>query len=106
MNKNTSIVLVAAVAGIMIAGALAVTMTNAAFADPRNHGGSSDNSVRQSANGGSADGGNGGSANGGSARAGHCGAFCGAIGGNGGIGGAGGAGGVGGNGGDNDNGGR
>ena len=33
MNKNTSIVLVAAVAGIMIAGALAVTVTNAAFAD-------------------------------------------------------------------------
>ena len=32
MNKNTSIILIAAVAGIMIAGALAVTMTNAAFA--------------------------------------------------------------------------
>ena len=33
MNKNTSIVLVAAVAGILVASALAVTMTNAAFAD-------------------------------------------------------------------------
>ena len=28
MNRNTSIVLVAAVAGILVAGALAVTMTN------------------------------------------------------------------------------
>ena len=33
MNKNTSIVLVAAVAGILVASALAVTMTNTAFAD-------------------------------------------------------------------------
>ena len=33
MNKNTSILLIAAVAGIMVAGALAVTMTTAAFAD-------------------------------------------------------------------------
>ena len=32
MNKNTSIVLIAAVAGIMIAGTLAVTLPTAAFA--------------------------------------------------------------------------
>ena len=32
MNKNTSILMVAAVAGILVASAPAVTMTNAAFA--------------------------------------------------------------------------
>ena len=32
MNKNTSILMVAAVAGILVAAALAVTMTNVAFA--------------------------------------------------------------------------
>ena len=32
MNKNTSILLIAAVAGIMVAGALAVTLTTVAFA--------------------------------------------------------------------------
>ena len=32
MNKNTSTVLIAAVAGIMVAATLAVTMTNVAFA--------------------------------------------------------------------------
>ena len=35
MNKNTSILMVAAVAGILVTTALAVTMTNVAFADPR-----------------------------------------------------------------------
>jgi hypothetical protein len=38
MNKNTSMVLVAAVAGIMVAATLAVTMTGAVFADSRNNG--------------------------------------------------------------------
>jgi hypothetical protein len=36
MNKNTSMVLIAAVAGIMVAATLAVTMTGAVFADSRN----------------------------------------------------------------------
>src|SRR4029078_8749331 len=40
MNKNTSMVLVAAVAGIMVAGALAVTLaTSKAYADQRAIGG-------------------------------------------------------------------
>ena len=39
MNRNVSLMLIAAVAGIMIAGALAVTMTNAAFAATGSKGG-------------------------------------------------------------------
>ena len=71
MNKNTSIVLIAAVAGIMVAGALAVTMTTVAFADNAQ---AKEHKDRISET---------------------------ATGGNGGIGGAGGAGGVAGNGGTN-----
>jgi hypothetical protein len=97
MNKNTSIVLVAAIAGIMVAGALAVTMTNAAFADQRSRGGNGgiggaggaggvagnggSNEVEhagggnhQHANGGDANGGRGGSANGGNSCNNKCGA--------------------------------
>ena len=50
MNRNTSIVLVAAVAGILVAGALAVTMTNVAFAD--NHRKKSSDSDARAGNGG------------------------------------------------------
>ena len=80
MNKNTSIILIVAVAGIMIAGTLAVTLTTVAFAswpDPSqvvigneraggyNH---------QRANGGDANGGHGGDANGGNSCNNRCGA--------------------------------
>ena len=99
MNKNTSIVLVAAIAGIMVAGALAVTMTNVAFARQSsergnggiggaggaggvggnggtNNGGVGNHDFGQRANGGDANGGHGGNANGGDAAACHnrCGA--------------------------------
>ena len=96
MNKNTSIVLVAAVAGILVAGALAVTMTNAAFADkvkggnggiggPGGAGGVAGNGGsnevehagghnHQHANGGNANGGRGGDANGGNSCNNRCGA--------------------------------
>jgi hypothetical protein len=81
MNKNTSIILIAAVAGIMIAGTLAVTLPTAAFALTGHDGGvgrlgepgrtginggttiAGHNS--QLANGGSASGDAGGDANGG-----------------------------------------
>ena len=68
MNKNTSIVLITAVAGIMVAGAFAVTMTTVAFADNRDYKDNKDHKDRKSSET--------------------------ATGGNGGIGGAGGAGGV------------
>jgi hypothetical protein len=63
MNKNTSMVLVAAVAGIMVAGALAVTLqTSNAYAQCAvgQPGGHSENGL----SGGLSIGGNGGSANG------------------------------------------
>ena len=86
MNKNTSMVLIAAVAGIMVAATLAVTLhTSNAYAQcatgkPGGHGDdgvpgglsiggkSTDGQNSQRANGGSADGGDGGDANGGSAQ--------------------------------------
>ena len=98
MNKNTSMVLVAAVAGIMVAGALALTLaTSKAYADQRAIGGDGgiggaggaggvggnggSNEVEhagghnhQSANGGDANGGDGGNANGGNACNNRCGA--------------------------------
>src|SRR5690242_19236466 len=95
MNKNTSMVLVAAVAGIMVAGALALTLaTSNAYADQRAIGGDGgiggaggvagnggSNEVEhagghnhQSANGGDANGGDGGNANGGNACNNRCGA--------------------------------
>ena len=85
MNKNTSMVLIAAVAGIMVAATLAVTLqTSNAYAQcidgkPGGHGAggipgglsiggrSTDSQNSQHANGGSANGANGGDANGGSA---------------------------------------
>ena len=88
MNKNTSTVLVAAVAGILVAAALAVTMTNVAFASQTGGSGGTggaggaggtggsggENEVEhagghnhQNANGGDANGGHGGNANGGGA---------------------------------------
>src|SRR6478609_4460232 len=95
MNKNTSMVLVAAVAGIMVAGALALTLTTSkAYADQRAIGGDGgiggaggvggnggSNEVEhagggnhQHANGGDANGGDGGNANGGNACNNRCGA--------------------------------
>jgi hypothetical protein len=90
MNKNTSIILIAAVAGIMIAGTLAVTLPTAAFALAAPNGGigklgepggtgtnggtTIDGRNSQLANGGSANGGNGGDANGGAACNEKCGA--------------------------------
>ena len=74
MTKNTSIVLIAAIAGIMIAGALAVAMPSAAFAGQHSRGDKDQHKNRD------AD----------------------VAAGNGGIGGAGGAGGVAGNGGSNE----
>jgi hypothetical protein len=83
MNKNTSIILIAAIAGIMIAGTLAVTTTTAAFALTAPNGGigklgepggtgtnggtTIDGHNSQLANGGSANGDAGGDANGGAA---------------------------------------
>ena len=87
MTKNTSIVLIAAIAGIMVAGALAVAMPSAAFAETGCNGGiggaggaggvagnGGSNEVEhagggntQNANGGDANGGDGGDANGGNA---------------------------------------
>ena len=72
MTKNTSMILIAAVAGIMIAGALAVAMPSAAFADQHSKGDKDQHKKGDTATAG-----------------------------NGGIGGAGGAGGVAGNGGSN-----
>src|SRR6476660_4596996 len=72
MTKNTSIILIAAIAGIMVAGALAVAMPSAAFADQH----SRDKDQHKKGDTATA--------------------------GNGGIGGAGGAGGVAGNGGENE----
>ena len=99
MNKNTSTLLIAAVAGIMVAGALAVALPTAAFAQQTatggnggiggaggaggvgGNGGSNDagafnHGFGQHANGGDANGGHGGNANGGDAAACHnrCGA--------------------------------
>ena len=97
MNKNTSTVLVAAVAGILVAAALAVTMTNVAFARQSSEGGNGgiggaggaggvagnggSNEVEhagghnhQSADGGNANGGRGGDANGGNSCNNRCGA--------------------------------
>jgi hypothetical protein len=77
MNKNTSMVLIAVVAGIMVAGALAVTLqTSNAYAQcltgqPGGHGsGGLDGglSIGGKGNGGSANGANGGDANGGGAQ--------------------------------------
>ena len=100
MNKNTSMVLIAAVAGIMVAGALALTLgTSNVYAQQTatggaggiggaggaggvaGNGGSNDagafnTGFGQHANGGDANGGHGGNANGGDAAACHnrCGA--------------------------------
>jgi hypothetical protein len=104
MNKNTSMVLIAAVAGIMVAGALALTLgTSNVYAQQTATGGnggiggaggaggvggnggtnnaegglfSGNSHFGQSANGGDANGGHGGNANGGDAAACHnrCGA--------------------------------
>jgi hypothetical protein len=99
MNKNTSMVLIAAVAGIMVAGALAVALPSVAFASDQTavggnggiggaggagglggNGGTNaaagSSHFGQSANGGDANGGHGGNANGGDAAACHnrCGA--------------------------------
>ena len=52
MNKNTSIVLVAAVAGILVAASLAVTMTNVAFADNHHKSGKSSDNDAKAGNGG------------------------------------------------------
>ena len=52
MNKNTSIILIAAVAGIMIAGTLAVTVTTAAFADNHRKSGKSSDNDAKAGNGG------------------------------------------------------
>ena len=95
MNKNTSIVLIAAVAGIMVAGALAVTLeTSNAYAlsvtgkpggvgnagqlggTGLNSSTNTDGHTSPRANGGSSDGGAGGDANGGDADA--CQGGCGA----------------------------
>jgi hypothetical protein len=98
MNKSTSTLLIAAVAGIMVAGALAVALPSAAFAQTANgggggiggaggaggvggnggtnNGGTLNSHFGQRANGGDANGGDGGNANGGDAAACHnrCGA--------------------------------
>jgi hypothetical protein len=100
MNKNTSMVLIAAVAGIMVAGALALTLgTSNVYAQQSatggnggiggaggaggvggnggtNYGGLLNSHFGQQANGGDANGGHGGNANGGDAAACHnrCGA--------------------------------
>jgi hypothetical protein len=99
MNKSTSMLLIATVAGIMVAGALAVVLPSAAFAQQSatggnggiggaggaggvagnggtNNGGLGNAFFDQQANGGNANGGHGGNANGGDAAACHnrCGA--------------------------------
>jgi hypothetical protein len=99
MNKSTSMLLIATVAGIMVAGALAVVLPSAAFAQQTatggnggiggaggaggvggnggtNNGGAFNFGFDQTANGGNANGGHGGNANGGDAAACHnrCGA--------------------------------
>ena len=80
MNKNTSIILIVAVAGIMIAGTLAVTLTTAAFARPIQKPQSGNSNERaggynhQHADGGNANGGRGGDANGGNSCNNRCGA--------------------------------
>ena len=97
MNKSTSTLLIAAVAGIMVAGALAVALPSVAFASrPKpqigggkgglaeaggaggvggnggtNNGGTLNRAFGQRANGGDANGGDGGNANGGDAQACH-----------------------------------
>ena len=89
MNKSTSTLLIAAVAGIMVAGALAVALPSVAFASDQtanggiggiggaggaggvggnggtNNGGTLNSHFGQRANGGDANGGDGGNANGG-----------------------------------------
>jgi len=70
MTKNTSIVLVAAVVGIMIAGTLAIVLPTVAFAKYTEGKGGigeiGDIGIQKgNANGGSANGGDGGDANGG-----------------------------------------
>ena len=72
MTKNTSMVLVAAIAGIMIAGTLVVALPTAAFAkSTEGRGGigeiSGISNQKDNANGGNANGGDGGDANGGHA---------------------------------------
>ena len=89
MNKSTSTLLIAAVAGIMVAGALAVALPTVAFAQTTtggnggiggaggaggvggnggtNKGGIGNHDFGQRANGGDANGGDGGNANGGDA---------------------------------------
>ena len=91
MNKSTSTLLIATVAGIMVAGALAVALPSATFASDQtaigggggiggaggaggvtgnggtNNGGSFNSHFGQKANGGDANGGDGGNANGGDA---------------------------------------
>ena len=90
MNKNTSIILIAAVAGIMIAASLAVTLPTATFALTGHNGGigklgepggtainggtNTNGQNSQPANGGSASGGDGGNANGGNSCESGCGA--------------------------------
>ena len=90
MNTNTSIILIAAVAGIMIAGTFAVTLPTAAFALTGHNGGigklgepggtginggtNTNGQNSQRTNGGSASGGDGGDANGGNACENGCGA--------------------------------
>jgi hypothetical protein len=88
MTKNTSIILIATVAGIMIAGALAVAMPSAAFAETgcnggigklgepggtAQSGGTNNNGGHNSqlANGGGTNGGSGGDANGADANGGN-----------------------------------
>jgi hypothetical protein len=98
MNKSTSMLLIATVTGIMVAGALAVVLPSVAFAQTAtggnggiggaggaggvggnggtNNGGAFNTGFGQRANGGDANGGHGGNANGGDAAACHnrCGA--------------------------------
>jgi len=96
MNKSTSMLLIATVTGIMVAGALAVVLPSVAFAQTAtggnggiggaggaggvagnggtNNGGSFNHDFSQRANGGDANGGHGGNANGGDAAA--CSFFC------------------------------
>jgi hypothetical protein len=98
MNKSTSMLLIATVAGIMVAGTLAVVLPSVAFAQTAtggnggiggaggaggvagnggtNNGGAFNLGFSQRANGGDANGGHGGNANGGDAAACHdrCGA--------------------------------
>jgi hypothetical protein len=88
MTKNTSIILIAAIAGIMVAGALAVAMPSAAFAETgcnggigklgesggtAQNGGTTNNGGHNSqlANGGGTTGGSGGDANGADANGGN-----------------------------------